>query len=91
MAVNFEEYKRNKVNKKTRDELELERLDEISDQACEELEHYTNQMLLKYNNLPEGTQGDPADVDEMLSLMFAANSSVQAFKEQQRKMGLRND
>ncbi len=89
MAIDFEKYKRNKVNKKTKDELELERLDKISDQACEELEHFNNQMLLKYNNLPDGIEGDPADVDKLLSLLFAANSSVQAFKEQQRKMGIR--
>lgn len=85
MTVNFNDYKK---RHKSGDQKELERLDQASEEAFQDMDTFTNQMM-KYNNLPEGTQGDPEDINILLILMGRHGQAAGDYKAQQRKMELR--
>ena len=86
MSVNLTEYKK---THKSADQIELERREAILDKALEELNQASNQMGLKYNNLPTGTHATLEEVDFILCKMGEVSRANRYFREQQRKMGLR--
>lgn len=86
MTVNFNDYKE---THKSGDQRELERREAVLDQACDDLEHFSNQELLKWKNKPKGTVASEEEVDEIFMMMGRVGQASRDFKSQQRKMGLR--
>ena len=82
MTVDLNQYK---DTHKSRDQKELERLKQESEQANEEFNQYLNQQELKWGNMPEGTKA-PGFGLELLSKMGEASRARRAYEAQECKI-----
>lgn len=77
-------------DRKTGDRKKLEMLEAQSKEAFEEYDQYINQQMLKYRNLPKGTQASEEEVMDLVNMMASIGSASGAVKAQRHKMGLDN-